>query len=270
MMLSFQGASEEPSIEVIPGPETAHPGQVWNVRIEVSWNGEPGAYAVMPATFEPVPWGTVTVESVLSYVQDGRNVVAQVIAVVPDQEGVLTLPRMDIAYQSPDTLPTRESGGEPVPPSGPEFFPQLRVEPLTLRVTPDRTLHWIFAGVGALFILLAAYMLARRRARRRQPGGATPSASPGAAAREALRAARERRVQGDLYGYYQELSRAADAVPGVADTLRERLQARAREVGFRNANPGPDMLDGDMKDVEQACRAADSAAPGAMSGGKTA
>jgi hypothetical protein len=67
-----------------------------------------------------------------------------------------------------------------------------------------------------------------------------------------LHEARRKRLDGDFYAFYQQLTAAVSVAQAHPDAraLVTRLQERTREVGFKGIRPTEDELDGDAKAAE--------------------
>jgi len=65
-----------------------------------------------------------------------------------------------------------------------------------------------------------------------------------------LHAAKQYRVNGDLYGVYRELASAARRINPEAP-LTQALKRRADDVGYRGLKPNDDQIEGDFREVER-------------------
>ncbi len=169
---------------------------------------------------------------------------AQTIEIVPSKAGDFKVPAIKVSL-NPETTPPAESAQPGTSPSASDASPSLSSEPFIIVVRPARTLFWISGGLGASLLLMVLGWLSARYLRGRQPiprSGIDPNERSLSvdALDTALREARTKRLDGDFYGHYLALSRAAGYLPSdpARDSLLERLESRAREVGY--PRPAPD------------------------------
>jgi hypothetical protein len=71
------------------------------------------------------------------------------------------------------------------------------------------------------------------------------------AAETALQAARRRRIDGDPYGFYLQLAQAAASLPTTEQGRVDKLQAAARDIGYRGTPPTEDQMDSDLRAIER-------------------
>lgn len=253
-VLSFacglSGAEPELSVTRDEGP--ARLGQVYTIRCEVSWAGDAGSCAVLPAKFDAIDWGTMTVADVHGRVADGMNIVTQTIEIVPVKTGEHKVPELSITYLNPEATPPAEKADSRTAPTDSSASPSLRAEPFTMDVVPART-FWNSGGLGASLLLLTVigWRVAAHWRRKRRPisvcgGPAGPALD---SVQSTLHIARQHRLDGKFYEYYQALARAAEPVDS---QLAFRLKAYAQDVGYRGSRPTDDDLDGDFRAVERA------------------
>ncbi len=278
----------EPELKVIPQDGCAHPtvcqtttncGHAYRIVCEVSWAGNASDYTILPAEADPVDWGTVALTEAKAFVRNdaagARNIVSQTIEITPasippNNTGSFKTPAIRIAYFNPEATPPAESAAPPaaapgtVPPVS-SASPSLGADPFDLMVCPDRSPIWISGGLGASLLLTALGWWSVRRLRRPQPtlkngvrdsglGSRERGESTSDVVAEAIRLARVHRQEGDFYKFYLELARAASSLPdpGEPPNLAAALKARAQEVGYRDARPTDDQMDGDLRDLERA------------------
>lgn len=280
-----------PTLEVKQPEGTRYVGKAFDVVYEVSWDGSPTEFVVLPGSIaetkpaktetadsegeKPAPagpeWGSVELVSVESVIRDGRNVLRQVVRVVPRKEGEFKLPEMKIPYismaeamaeaqkaakgekqpENPDEKPKEEPKKEL-----PTLKPAAEVK---FAAKMDRR-PLIAACIGAGFLLIAvvAVLIGTRRTKKAAPAFQPDTGrSVSREATEALHEAKRKRLDGEYYGFYQSLAKAADLLSQTGgddnDTrLASLMKARAENVGYGGARPTDDQMDLDHKDVERA------------------
>jgi hypothetical protein len=242
-------ASAEPSLKVTrpEGPARLH--EPYEVVLTVSWPGDPAEYVVLPAQVESLDWGRVNVERAESVVQSGINSVSQTVSIVAHESGAFEVPEILIAYRHPEDLTPPETAAAPATnPKGPGVDPTLRARPFILHVKPDRTLAWVFGGLGALLLcLMLGWWFARKR---RPPAGHLSSpASPGP--EELLQEAARRRLDGQPYEYYLALTRALEVCPDESQLFNE-LSIRAQQAGYQGVRPSDEQMQADYDAVARA------------------
>ena len=271
-------AGAEPELKVIPQDGPAHPGHAYRIVCEVSWAGNASDYTILPAEADPVDWGTVALTEAKAFVRNDaagtRNIVSQTIEITPqfvkpqqtvastsippNNTGLFKTPAIRIAYFNPEATPPAESAAPPaaapgtVPPVS-SASPSLVADPFNLMVCPDRSPIWISGGLGASLLLTALGWWSVRRLRRPQPTH-PQTQSDLSDVQQAMHSARQHRLDGDFYRFYVDLSRAAEALhaTGEAPELAAAFKTRAQEVGYRDARPTDDQMDGDLRDLERA------------------
>jgi len=243
--------ASEPELKVTPQEGDGRPGRPYRIECEVSWEGEPDEYAVAAAEADAIDWGELVVREARSFVRDGRNVVAQTVEITPKATGEYKTPELRISYLIPETTSPAEPVAPEAAPSDSSVPPALRADPLPLFVRPSRTLVWLLGGLGAsLFFLGAGWWLAQRR-RSHQPAPQPPSPADRVAVQTSLHQARQRRLDGNHYEYYQILGRVASEIdPELAASLKSRAEA----VGYRGVRPTDDEMDSDWRALERALR----------------
>lgn len=254
-LLLCSGAWAEPELRLILPDGPARAQRPYRVECEVTWEGEPSAYAVLSAETNPVDWGIIDIESAKAFVRDGTNVVSQVIEIVPDKAGSYEVPEIRVKFLNPEATSPAESAASVTAPSDSSVPPPLRADPFIIEVRAPRTQFWISGGLGAsLFLGMAGWWFVRKRARLRPiPAPATDSSTL-SQAEAALHRARKHRLDGSFYEYYVELGRAADFLPtaGSSSELAASFKARANAVGYKGERPGDDEMDSDFREVERA------------------
>ncbi len=251
-------AQAEPELKTVMPEGTVRVDRPFDVQCEVRWTGDAGEYSVMPVELDSFDWGTATLGPVEASVEDGVNVVRQRVTITPAKAGEFKLPELRVGLQSPGTPPVPKASESPTHPSSPSATPTLRSQPPSVTVKPHRPLAWMAGIPGALLLIGAGTWWARRRraARPARVSSPTSAAVTPTAAESALLTARQRRIEGDVYACYSSLLVAAEALPGVADELKPRLEACARDAGYRGWRPENDELDSDIRAVERALRKA--------------
>ena len=246
---TYGSAAVGPELTVAPQEGKARPGRPYRIVCEVSWEGDPGAYAIAPAEVDQIEWGTVTVREARAFVRDGRNVVSQTVEIVPDKPGDYKTPEIRIAYLQPEATPPAKTAAAGTVPSAPSVPPTLVADPSEMVVRPSRRLAWVFGGLGTfLLLLLPLGWWSARLLRRPQPKPESAAATSYLAAQDALQQARQYRLDGEFYEYYRALGRAARPVaPDLADTL----DVRGKAVGYRGVRPTDDDMDSDWRAVER-------------------
>lgn len=254
-------ASAEPELKVIAQEKPARPDKVYRIVYETSWEGGPSDYSILPAEVDAIDWGTVTLAGVNATVRDGVNVVSQTVEIIPNDPGEFDAPEVRIAYLNPEATAPTEKAASGTDPSVSSASPSLVADPFIIVVRPARFFAWLFGGLGAsLFLLVVLGWWAMRHRRSRQSSQNGPAAaSPrlredDATVQEALHKARQRRLDGQFYEFYVELSRAADLVASGGDgrSVAASIKAHAEEVGYKGLRPTDDQMDGDFGDVERA------------------
>ena len=250
-------AGAEPELKAIAQEKPARPHEVYRIVYETSWEGSPLAYSILPAEVDAIDWGTATLPVVNATVRDGVNVVSQTLEIIPNGPGEFQSPNVRIAYLNPEATAPTEKPAPGTDPSGSSASPSLRADPFTIVVRPARFPAWLFGGLGAsLFLLvLGGWAVRRRRGRRiadREIG--VPGAVDMTAVQDALHKARQRRLDGQFYEFYVELSRAAELVAKGSEgrDVAALIKAHAEEVGYKGLRPTDDQMDGDFGDVERA------------------
>jgi len=245
----------EPEVRIIREDGVARPHRPYQFQCEVTWPGAASAYAILPAEFDPIDWGTMTVTGVRSSVKDGTNVITQDIVVFPTKPGTFEVPALRVPYLNPEATPPAEKAAARTDPPASSASPSLRAEPFTLEVRPARNLFWISGGLGAsLLLTVVGWRVACHLRRKRQPislSGAAPSRPNLESLHAQMHTARQCRLDGRFYEYYQALARAAELLPDTG-ALAATLHARAQEVGYRGVRPTDDELDISFRDVERA------------------
>lgn len=247
----------EPELKVYPDQQPAHPHHAYHIVCEVTWEGDPAQYAIQPAKTESLDWGTMAVTKMDATVRNGTNVVAQTVEIVPSKIGEFKTPAITIAFLHPEDISPSETNASRTDPPARGASPTLASDPFTLRVQPDRTLAWVSGGLGVLSISVAlGWWLAKRLRRRQAERTSPPPAIDIPGAERALQNARQRRINGEYYEYYLELTHAVQVLsPSQPEQdLAARLKLRANDIGFRGVRPTEDDLDGDVRAVERALK----------------
>jgi len=257
VLLAGGMASAEPVLKLIPQAQSAHPHRPYRIVCEVSWDGDPAQYSIQPAKIEPLEWGTMAVTSMEASVRNGVNVVSQTIELVPNTVGEFKTPAFSVAFLRPEDISPSETNASRTDPPARGASPTLASDPFTLRVQPDRTLAWVSGGLGALtFSVALGWWYAKRIRKRPAERTSPPPAIDAAGAERALQNARQRRINGEYYEFYLELTHAMQVLsPNQPEQdLAARLKARANDIGYRGVRPTEDDLDGDIRAVERALK----------------
>lgn len=245
----------DPEVAVVHPDETLHPGDPYEVVVETTWVGDVTDYAILPAKFDDVEWGSAELVRVESFRRGETNVVAQTIVFTPDSVGEYTTPEVVIPFVYPEAATPTENVAPGTAPPGSSVYPTLVAKPFLFTVHPDRTLTWFSSGLGALFLIAFIGWFGLRRWRRKEAAPHIPSERPLdlSAAQTALHAARKHRLDGDYYAFYTDLNRVAQAVRGKGEepALTETLSQRAQQVGYGGKQPTDDEMDGDFREVER-------------------
>ena len=238
------------------------PGNHYKVICEISWSGNAGEYAILPAEPGKMDWATVTTVHAESTVHNGVQTVTQTLDLVPTKTGEFTVPEIRVSYLNPETTSPAEKATPGTTPSESSASPSLRSDPFTIVVRPARTLFWISGGLGASLLLIAVgWALARYRVRRSPTnkkdravvrGGQEGSTGFDVAhVQQLMRDANVKRMNGDFYGFYLELTQAAAVIPESV-ALAQMFEKRGQDVGYKGMRPTQDMMDGDLRDIERA------------------
>ncbi len=248
--------AQAPVLEVRLPQETARVDEPYRMIYETSWAGPADAFAVLPADPETVAWASSSIVETATRTQDGKRFVTQTVEFVPYEAGEFEVAPFVVSYFDPALIGDSEEGSEengetPLPPQ--EI---LRAAGFTLTVRPDLgpyLMYGTLAAVVATLSAVGAWAIARRRRRARLAGASVAMAVP-QTVRAALNLARQYRLDGKFYEFYKEISRASTLLaPSVAARkLREKLEADAKEVGYRAVRPTDDGMDGAVKEVERA------------------
>jgi len=247
-------AAAEPVLTVTPAYESGRAGTVWPIHVEVTWIGEADEWHIAPPEIAPVDWASIEVRRGRSFQRDDTHGIVFTVEVIPHAAGDFELPAIRVAFLSPEELSPPEQSESPAPSARPDAPPQLRADPLTLRVLPQRTMAWILGLLGALFVLLLLPIGWRRaRLTRTSPTDPEPAAAAPSpeGARVALDACRKHRMEGAYYEFYAALARAAGCATSETSPLAQQLRTRAQEVGYGGAHPTPDEMDGHLRAVER-------------------
>jgi len=247
-------AMPAPELKVIPQEGPAYPHRAFRVVCEVSWAGSPSEFSILPAEADSIDWGTVGVSEVRAFVRDGINVVSQTLEIVPNKTGEFQSPKIRVRYLIPEATPPAEkpSPGTDPPDSG--ASPSLGADPFAIVVRSSTSYVWISGGLGASLLLTALGWRSVRFSRRPQPPLTTTNTDI-SHVQHVMHTARQSRLDGDFYGYYRELHRAAQAIPLPGEEHASRvsaLAARMQEVGYRGVRPTDDQMDSDWRDIERA------------------
>ena len=240
----------EPSLEVSTQKYATKPGEVFPVTYKVLWEGDPGAYTVLPPVLKEVDWGEASLIEVKSKQRGGLNETCMVVGFRTAEAGVYEAPALDIrliAWTEENTPAIAM-----LPPEAAALV--LSADPVTVSVKSSGAFLLIITGPLLLFLLLAIVIFLRLRRRvRTQERKQEPSFEE--QARALLHEARRNRLDGDYYAFYRTLRRACDFAARASGMTDERLcdllDRRIKDTGYRGQRPSEDDLEGDFKDVEQ-------------------
>ena len=243
-------------LEVRLEQDKARINEPYRVVYETSWTGAPDAFAILPTDPEPVPWATSRTAQMATRAEGGKFFVTQTVEYVPYEAGEFEVSPFVVSYFEPASVENSESAEEE---DGGEQLPEqqiIRAAGFTVYVQPDLGPYIFYGTALALFAALTgagAWTLVQRRRRARLEGVSGGVSVPQTVC-AALNVARQYRLDGKFYEFYKELSRAATLLaPSVAARkLREKLEADAKEVGYRDVRPSDDDMDGALKVVERA------------------
>lgn len=247
-------AWSEPTLERIESGDPAHPGQPHDIVLEMTWPEAPEAYTILPAEFSEPEWGTMELVRTEGFSRDGQNVVRQIIQVTADEPGEYTVPEIRVSFMNPEAMTPAETTAEATTPPDRSAYPTLRIASFPLSVQPSGRMTWISAGLGVLLLLaiVCVVVLARRNK-------AAPESMPEPGVslddiQTTLHVARKHRLDGNYYGFYADLGRAAELIAdrGGDGNLAGVLNAQAQHVGYGGHRPTEDEMDGHFRDVERA------------------
>lgn len=249
-------SAQAPVLEVRLPQKTAHVDEPYRVIYETSWEGAADAFAVLPADPETVPWASSSIVETTTRTRDGKCFVTQTVEFVPYETGEFEVAPFVVSYFDPALIGSSEKTSEE---DGGTLLPQqeiLRASSFTVTVRPDLGPYVMYGTLMAVAVALSAlggWTVARKRRRARLAGASGEMAIPQTVP-AALNLARQYRLDGKFYEFYKELLQVATLLaPSVAARkLREKLEADAKEVGYRGVRPTDDEMDGALKDVEGA------------------
>lgn len=231
-------------------------GQVYRIECEISWAGAADDFAILTGEADAIEWGDVTFVSSSATVRDGKNIVTQVIEIRPEKPGDFETPELRIAYLRPkETTPSEDTSSRTTPNTR-SAYPPLLVAPFTLHVDPGRVKPVAFGGIlGAILLFCAAAggLWYARTKRAPQPTATLqPLDTPDfATASAAIDSAAPLRLNGDLYGYYRALAKAAKALGSAGSDLATQLETRAGDIGYRGVQPTETDLDSDLRAINR-------------------
>lgn len=228
----------QPVIEPPVSPARARVGESLEIAYVVRWDGPPETYVVRPPTAPTLDWGRAEFVGLSVKAEDAATTATLILRVFPEQGGRFDVPPVSISLAA--------EGG-----SGAETPLESASVSLTVKGHGGRwALALPVAVVGVVGLVIAAFRWTRRG---RETGG-DATLSPLEQAREALHAARRRRLDGDFYACYRKLAEAAARLPEDEESrrLKKTLEDRTRQVGYQGVRPSDDELEGDMRDIERA------------------
>jgi hypothetical protein len=245
--------AQEPSLEVIVPERDARVGEPYAVSYQVSWLGNARDFAVMPLEFESIEWGDAAVRNAVSELRGNTLSVTQSLEIIPREAGKFDWPVVTIGYPNPEAATPKENETPEANPSDPRVYPTLRAQSLPILVRSPQSGPWISSGLGAflVFSIFVAYFVYTRRSRAIAIPESALTNEP--TVEEVLHIARRHRLDGQYYEYFTALIRAAESAGKNSHSdLLKRLKSRAHEVGFGDAHPTEDELEGVFRDVQRA------------------
>lgn len=255
-LASTLAAAEPDPIEVIPPKGPVRVNRPFVVEYQVSWDGNPDAYTVLPIKVDSVDGATIRLLSTKASVEDGRNVVSQSVEFTVSEPGDFKTPAFQIEYLTPEDAKSLARPPSQPDPSAASAYPSLPVDSITLPVSPGRENAWLAGGIlGALFVIVAAIMLVRRvRKSDHVKTVIAPVAPPfeHSVAESELIVANKHRIDGNYYECYASLARIAASLPsGIGDDLARTHSERSRRIGYGGARPSETELDGDFRELRR-------------------
>ena len=227
-------AMAEPVVTVEGPTGGVYPGVAQEIRYSVRWSAAEDYVVEAPVWKGTLDFSVARTEVGVDAV-DGAYY-RFVVVVTPEALGAFVVPAVEIPY----TVAGAVTG---------EGIAQLVVEApeFSLTVRQDRTSQYIAGGLLAVAFILILVVVVSVRRRRSVPGEIEEA--PQVRFQRLLHEARQRRLDGDLYGYYQALASLARELD---KGLHQSLSAKVQSVGFGGVRPSDDELDGDLRAVERA------------------
>lgn len=247
--------AQTPVLEVQLEQDTARVDEPYRVMYETSWTGSADLFAVLSAEPETVAWASSRVVETKTRQEDGKFFITQTIEYVPFKAGEFEISPFTVSYFDPALL--EDSGDATEEEESPELpAPQtLEAGAFQLTVRPNLAPYYFYGTIAVAVALCTgvAFTSVRRR-RALRAAGATIEVPEPQTVQSALNLARQHRLDGKYYEFYTELTRAASlmAPSTAARALRGKLDAAAKEVGYKGIRPSDDEMDGVLKEVEQA------------------
>lgn len=247
-------AQSAPSLTVTPQAEAARPGEPFVVTLEMAWSGGPDAWGILPPEVDAPAWGTVRRGAATLSQRGGENVYAQTLEFVAEASGDYETPVLTVAYESPRVL-VEGFAEERMPEGTSAAGPMLReVSGGSVTVKVRKPFPFVPVGAFASVVLVLGVTAVAWRHYSTQQAEARRLArlAPVERAQTLLHDARRKRLDGDFYAFYQQLTAAVSVAGSQAEgkALAARLQERTREVGYKGIRPTEDDLDGDAKAAE--------------------
>ena len=243
LLVTHLAAAQEggPTVEVAlssGSPSTETPFQV---AYTLTWPQGETVYVLMPVALPELGWGVWRLlrHTSLPAGESGQRIEA-VTEITPSDAGTHEIPGLNFAYVADGAVLEAAT-------------PSLVAAPaqaVTVRgAAAGLPIPLLAAGSAALVVLLSVAVLMLRRGRRDETG---PARSPEERVQYALHAAQRHRLDGDFYGYYQELTRIAEWTAAENAELVSALRTRTQSVGYRGVRPTEDELNGDQRAIERA------------------
>ena len=254
----------DPVFERVSAPGAAQVKKPFEVAFEMRWRGAADAYVALPLEYEGPDWADIELGASEAFVRDGENVVAHRLVLTPREIGVFEVPEVRAGYLTAGDLAAVKQPDEVSGNQEPERqIPKLRVSGFTVEVRRDLTILWIalaLVGAGVLIYVGGAGVFVWKRAREDASeaeaagNGALERMADARAAGRTLHEAKRCRVEGDPYGFYSHLARAAEELGPAHDELAGVLQARAQKIGFQGYTPTEDDMASDYRAVARALK----------------
>lgn len=247
--------AQTPVLEVLLEQDKARVDEPYRVMYETSWTGPADQFAIRSADPATVDWATSRVVETSTRQEDGKFFITQTIEYVPFESGEFEVLPFIVSYFDPAQL--RVAGGASEE-EGDAELPEPRIleaSAFQLKVRPNLAPYYLSGTIAVLVALCTGVAYASRRRRRElQAVAAGINVPEPQTVQSALNLARQYRLDEKFYEFYKELSRAASLMaPGTATrTLRGKLEAGAKEVGYRGVRPSDEEMDGVLRDVERA------------------
>jgi hypothetical protein len=223
-------------------------GKSFTFECQIRWPEGDGPWLVQAAEFEEPSWAAMEASKWTAYTENGEHVLVQTFSMEPLEAGGHEIPAIEFSYRPDQAFQPAETQ-VPQSPNAPTLD-ALRVPPFPVEVLPHTTPNWVSAGPPLLLFALvvgalAWYVVRKRKGQR----GEAPGAGTDPPAIDWLADVQQRRLNGDVYGFYVRLT-------GVAEDpdLRDQFQRTADAVGFKGEQISPDQMDQDLRALQRSQR----------------